>query len=107
MSTDVSPRVALALGLCGVLVAGVLVSAQRSTTAMATAASRFLAALSPEQRLRAAFAFASDERFRWHFIPDETFPRKGLPIRAMTEPQRTLAHDLLRTGLSQKGYVTL
>jgi hypothetical protein len=34
------------------------------------------------------------------------FPRKGLLIRAMTEPQRKLAHDLMKAGLSQRGYLT-
>ena len=94
----------LAAGLSCLLFAGVLVSAQRATAAMAGAAGRFLAALSPEQRAQAVFAFESDERFRWHFVPG--FPRKGLPIKSMTEPQRKLAHDLLRTGLSQNGYLT-
>jgi hypothetical protein len=65
-----------------------------------------LAALSPEQRSAATFPFEGDERFRWHFIPTETFPRKGLTIKAMSEPQRALARELLRTGLSQRGYLT-
>ncbi len=42
----------------------------------------------------------------WHFIPTEMFPRNGLTIGAMTEPQRKLAHALLRAGLSQRGYLT-
>jgi hypothetical protein len=73
---------------------------------MASAASAFLASLTPEQRQKAAFAFASDERTRWHFIPTETFPRNGLTLKEMTEPQRTLAHNLLKAGLSQRGYLT-
>ena len=40
----------------------------------------------------------------WHFIPTEMFPRKGLPVREMNATQRKLAHDLLKTGLSQRGY---
>jgi hypothetical protein len=32
------------------------------------------------------------------------FPRKGLMIKEMNEAQRRLAHDLLRTGLSARGY---
>jgi hypothetical protein len=43
---------------------------------------------------------------RFNFIPDEAFPRNGLPLKAMTEPQRKLAHALLRTGLSERGYMT-
>jgi hypothetical protein len=34
------------------------------------------------------------------------FPRNGLTIGAMSEPQRKAAHDLLKSGLSQKGYLT-
>ena len=34
------------------------------------------------------------------------FPRKGLTIKDMNEPQRALAHDLLKTGLSARGYLT-
>jgi hypothetical protein len=33
-------------------------------------------------------------------------PRKGLTIKRMTQAQRTAAHELLRTGLSQGGYAT-
>ena len=43
---------------------------------------------------------------RWNFIPNEMFPRKGLMVKAMTEAQRAQAHALLKTGLSQRGYMT-
>jgi hypothetical protein len=85
---------------------GSMIAAERSSTPMATAGSKFLASLTPEQRKQASFAFEGDERLHWHFIPTEMFPRKGLLIRNMTEPQRALAHDLLKTGLSQRGYLT-
>jgi len=98
-----SPRVILALGLLATL-GGAVLSAQRSSTSMATAADRFLASLTPEQRQQATFAFDSAERLRWHFVPQ--FERNGLTVKAMTEPQRKLAHDLLRTGLSERGYST-
>ncbi len=96
----------MALGLALALMAGSIIAADRSSTAMTSAATRFLDSLTPEQRQQATFAFAGDERTRWHFIPTETFPRKGLLIRDMTPPQRKLAHDLLRSGLSQRGYMT-
>ena len=101
-----SPRVMVAIGLLAALAAGAVVSAQRAQSGMATAATRFLDSLTPEQRKQATFAFESDERLRWNFIPDETFPRNGLPLKAMTEPQRKAAHDLLRSGLSDRGYQT-
>jgi Protein of unknown function (DUF3500) len=71
---------------------------------MATAATNFLASLTPEQRQRATFAFDSAERVRWHFVPQ--FERNGLQLKEMTEPQRKLAHELLKTGLSARGYST-
>ena len=69
---------------------------------MAAAAKNFLVALTPEQRAQARFEFANAERTDWHFIPR---PRKGLPIKEMTQEQRLLAHALLATGLSHRGYV--
>ena len=101
-----SPRVVLALGLACVFAAGVVISAQRATATMASAATSFLNALTPEQRQQATFPMEGEERVRFNFIPTETFPRKGLLLKDMTEPQRKLAHALLRSGLSQRGYDT-
>jgi hypothetical protein len=75
-------------------------------TAMARAGSAFVAALSTEQRGAALFPLEDKERLAWHFIPTEMFPRHGLTIKEMTEPQRALARDLLKTGLSERGYLT-
>ena len=72
---------------------------------MADAATRFLASLSDSQRAVATFPLASEERLRWAFIPNEMWPRKGVTIKAMSESQRALAHALLKTGLSQRGYL--
>src|SRR5207249_3297367 len=85
---------------------GVAAAADRSPSAMADAATRFLAALTPEQKQQAAFAFDAGEREHWGFVPTEMFPRHGLTIGSMTDAQRKLAHDLLKSGLSQKGYLT-
>jgi hypothetical protein len=106
MDRFISRRAAVALVFVAALAAGSMLSAQRSTTAMTTAANQFLASLTPEQRKQVAFAFDSDERLRWNFIPDEGFPRQGLIFKAMTEPQRKLAYELLKTGLSARGYQT-
>jgi Protein of unknown function (DUF3500) len=97
-------RLAVAATLVVTALAGALVASQRSAAAMAGAAGRFLDSLTPEQRVKAAFDFGSDDRLRWHFIPNETFPRRGLMLKDMTEAQWRLAHDLLRTGLSASGY---
>src|ERR1700756_2467064 len=73
-----------------------------TVSVMTETANRFLAALSPEQRAKATFAFNDDERLNWHFIPKE---RKGLPLREMSPYQKHLASALLSTGLSQTGYI--
>ena len=105
MTRLISSRVLLALGVVAAL-GGAMVQAQRTSpsAAMATAAEKFLASLTPEQRQQAAFQFDSAERLRWHFVPQ--FERNGLQLKAMTEPQRKLAQDLLKTGLSDRGYTT-
>ena len=69
---------------------------------MTDAAKNFLAALTPEQRAKAAFAADADERQNWHFIPKE---RLGLTMKEMTPAQRHLAYGLLSSGLSSKGYL--
>jgi hypothetical protein len=95
---------ALALVACvaAVTVSAVHVSAQRARpeAVMADAAKQFLATLTPEQRAKATFAFKDEERQNWHFIPK---PRKGLPLKDMTETQRGAALALLQASLSKEG----
>lgn len=101
-----SPRLVL-VGACVVAsLVGALVAAERSSSAMADSATAFLNSLTPEQRQKAVFAFDSSERTHWNFIPIEGFPRNGLMTKDMTEAQRSRAHDLLKAGLSQRGYLT-
>ena len=59
-------------------------------------ANAFLDSLTPEQREKAADPLDSPDRTHWNFIPTNQFPRQGLPIKEMTEPQRKLAHELLQ-----------
>src|SRR5688572_4165743 len=100
-----SPRILIAMG-CVVASLGVAFTAEKSASSMADAATKFLSSLTPDQRQKAAFAFDSEERLKWHFIPTEMFARNGLTIGDMTEPQRKAAHGLLQSGLSQRGYLT-
>jgi hypothetical protein len=86
-------------------IAAVIIGSARSAAHMSASAGKWLASLTPEQKQKATFAFDSDERLRWHFVPNEMFPRSGLPIKEMSGPQRALAHDLLKTGLSARGYL--
>ena len=82
-------------------------AADRSPANMATAANTFLSSLTPEQKKVASFAFDNvAERERFGFVPTEMHPRVGLTIEKMTPPQREAAHNLLKSGLSQKGYMT-
>ena len=74
----------------------------RVTRETADAATNLWAALTPEQQKQAGFGFADAERKNFHFVPRE---RKGLPLAQMTTTQRHLAHALLATGLSQRGFV--
>ncbi len=67
---------------------------------MALVANAWLGSLNDEQRARAVFEFASEERENWHFIPRE---REGLPMLDMTPQQRLLAQALLSTGLGESG----
>ncbi len=101
-----SPRLILAVFCALAAGAGALVAAERSSSAMATAATAFVNSLTPAQRQQAVFPFDSDERTHWNFIPTEAFPRNGLTVAEMSEPQRARAHDLMKAGLSQRGYMT-
>ena len=75
---------------------------EKATRNMAKAADSLLTLLTPEQKAKAMFAFTDAERTNWHFVPIE---RKGLPLKEMDEKQKAAAITLLKTGLSQKGYV--
>jgi type II secretory pathway pseudopilin PulG len=100
------PRTVLAVGLLAALFVTTVTASQRQAAAMASAANALLSGLSAEQRQQMALPFDNDERVRWHYVPNETFPRKGLMVKAMSEAQRAQALALLKTGLSQKGYLT-
>jgi hypothetical protein len=92
-----------------ILAAGIGAStyaSQKTASAMKTAADKWLASLSADQKQRATFAFDDEERTRWHYVPNEQFPRKGVQIKEMSEAQRALAWDLLKTGLSARGFTT-
>src|SRR5437870_11007764 len=99
-------RLLLVVGCAAALIAGTIISAQRSSSTMASSAKAFLDSLTPEQRQKASFPFKSDERTHWNFIPSEAFPRNGLLLKDMNEAQRKRAHDLLKSALSQRGYMT-
>ncbi|HWI19150.1 MAG TPA: DUF3500 domain-containing protein [Vicinamibacterales bacterium] len=104
MSRLTTLRLFVATAVLAVFAGGISYGSQKSAANMAKNAAAFLGSLSADQRAKAVFPFESEDRLRWHFIPNEMFPRKGLMIKDMNETQRRLAHDLLRSGLSAKGY---
>jgi len=98
-------RLAVAATLVTAFTGVAIVASPKSAASMQKAATLFLGSLTPDQKAKASFPFDSEERLRWHFIPNEMFPRKGLMIKDMNETERRLAHDLLRSGLSARGYL--
>jgi hypothetical protein len=101
-------RRSICVGLAGLaglaaVTGAVVVRAQapRPEGAMTAAGKAFLAKLTAEQRAKAVFPFTSEERLNWHYIPRE---RKGLPLKEMTDEQKTAALALLRACLSDSGY---
>ncbi len=68
---------------------------------MAKAAAAFLVGLTGTQRERACYPFG-DERRDWSFLPARD--RSGLPIGALDDGQRRLAHELIGTGTSLPAY---
>ena len=69
-------------------------------TAMAGAATTFLAALSELGRRRAVFAFSDRERFNWHYVPRI---REGLPFKEMPAAARAAAHELMKEICEKSG----
>lgn len=110
---DFDRRAVLLLGLAGAstlaLGTGDRVRAGEATESpglsMVVAAQAFLNTLSPELRTQVTFPFEGEDRFRWHYVPQEMFPRKGVNIKEMTVEQRKAAHTLLRSALSTQGYL--
>jgi hypothetical protein len=106
MRRTVLVRALAALGLLALAQMSMVVATERAASVMTAAASDFLNSLSTEQRQHGAFAYGDAERLRWNFIPNEMFPRKGVAFREMSPAQKQKAHALLKSGLSQKGYLT-
>jgi len=96
----------LALVLVVVSAPGAKPESERDVARMTEAANLFLSSLTPDLRAEASFAFDSDERFRFHFIPIESYPRQGVRLGDMTPAQRERAEGVLRAGLSARGFLT-
>ena len=90
--------------------AGLAVVARQAPPAaapMTGAAKEFLASLDAPQKTQAQFLLSDRHREEWYFTPrqENKLPtRKGLRFDQLKPTQRALALQLLRTGLSAKGY---
>ena len=76
---------------------------------MADAARAWLSSLAPHQRARAHWGPPGDgeseaERLRWYYTPTD---HGGLPLGMQRPAQQSLAMQLVATGLSTPGYVTV
>src|SRR3954447_9397470 len=72
---------------------------------MTRAARTWLAGLDHEQVAQAAWPWEPDgERLRWFYTPTD---HGGLPLRDMRPAQQSLAMQLVATGPSRAGYVTV
>ena len=72
---------------------------------MSEAAAGLLDSLDAEQRALAGWPFpADDERRLWYYTPTD---HGGLPLSAMRATQQRRAMQLVGTGLSRAGYVTV
>lgn len=73
-----------------------------STAPVVDAARAFLETLDADQREATTFPLDDDEFRHWANFPQ--LERRGVPLREMTEAQREAAFDLVRAGLSAKGF---
>jgi len=73
-----------------------------STEPVRLAAQAFLAALTPEQRARTTYPVDDVEWRKW--ANQDIYIRQGVSFLDMTDAQRERAFDLIRAGLSAKGF---
>ena len=74
-----------------------------STDEGATAAESLLRSLSSAQRKQAQFAFDSDERQNWNYVP---MRRAGVALADLDDQQQRSVDPLLRSALSEQGFET-
>src|SRR6201987_2979048 len=80
-------------------------TAQTATSRMGSAAKRFLATLSAQQRKSVLYAFDDDEqRARWSNLPTSFVPRGGISLKEMNSTQRSAAMALVSSALSPRGF---
>jgi hypothetical protein len=97
---------AVVVGAGGMLMVGQ--AAKPTATRMADASSKLLGSLNADQKKKASFAYNDPHRTTWYFTPqqdkEKKSTRKGLPLEEMTADQKASVLELLKVGLSAKGY---
>ncbi len=73
------------------------------TDQLVGAAQAFLAALTPEQKKRTAFAVDDSEWRKWCNVDNGIYVRQGTSLKEMDTVQRAAARELMRATLSAKG----
>ena len=79
-------------------------SAETLHSEMLQATKAYIATLSPGQRDSTLYAFDSDERMNFNFVPMPD-KRKGVPLKQLSAEQRTAIHAMLQSVLSADGYL--
>jgi Protein of unknown function (DUF3500) len=67
-------------------------------------ANAFLKAVNPAQKTLVNLPFEDTSRTKWSNLPFEQVVRKGIQLKDLTDSQRIIIHNLLRTVLSAQGY---
>ena len=100
----------VAAALAFTFTVGLLGQAAKPTGAkLAEAANAFLGTLPADLRAKAAFKFDDAHRTEWYFTPQQdnakrTSTRKGVRLDALNDDQKTAVTNLLKAGLSTKGF---
>jgi hypothetical protein len=100
----------LVLGITGFSIATNTASAHEFASETVRAAELFLKSLDPKQQESVRIEFDNGQRrTSWHYLPSSMMEsrggRRGLAMKDMSPEQRTLAHGLLSSVLSHKGYL--
>ncbi len=77
---------------------------QFDQTASLNAAHTFLKTVTPAQKKLVNLPLNDTSRTKWSNLPFEQVVRKGIQMKDLTDSQRIIIHNLLRTVLSAQGY---
>ncbi|MCK5448774.1 MAG: DUF3500 domain-containing protein [Gemmatimonadetes bacterium] len=80
-------------------------SGAESQDEMAAAVNDFLSLLSSEQAASVQLPLDSEWRTKWHYFPSWVYERHGLGLGELSDAQRAGVHRVVRTALSDPGYL--